>query len=88
MGLNSAAKDAQSLNVYSVWSQILKSLANVRSVFSEHKIIHQGLRSFTLRLISPATEKLGWEFSNMEDFLTGQLRTLLISAAGSAGHQK
>jgi hypothetical protein len=41
-----------------------------------------------LQLVTPATEKIGWKYSGKEDFLTGQLRALLISAAGGAGHKR
>ncbi|KAH0558894.1 hypothetical protein GP486_004479, partial [Trichoglossum hirsutum] len=72
---------------YLVWAQVINSLANVRSVFAGNEEIAAGLKEFTLRLVTPATEKIGWEFSDEEDFLTGQLRALLISAAGGAGHK-
>lgn len=39
-----------------------------------------------MKLVSPAVEKLGWEFKPNEDYLTGQLRKLLIAMAGNAGH--
>ena len=71
----------------SVWSQIVGSLANIRSVFADNEEISAALKTYTLRLVSAATEKIGWEFEPKEDFLTGQLRALLISTAGSAGHK-
>ena len=71
----------------SVWSQVVSSLANVRSVFADNDLLAGGLKKFVLELITPATEKIGWEFGPNEDFLTGQLRSLLISTAGGAGHQ-
>lgn len=47
-----------------------------------------GLKKFTLNLVAAETEKIGWDFRPDEDFLTGQLRALLITAAGDAGHKK
>ena len=47
----------------------------------------EGLKKFTLKLVTPTTEKIGWEFET-QDFLEGQLRALLMAAAGSAGHEK
>lgn len=41
-----------------------------------------------MRLISPATEKIAWDFAPNESFLDGQLRALLIGAAGGGGHEK
>ncbi|GAM83721.1 hypothetical protein ANO11243_017100 [Dothideomycetidae sp. 11243] len=70
-----------------VWSEIVASLGNIRSIFADDAEIAEGLRQFTLKLVTPATEKIGWEFKQSDDFLTGQLRTLLIAAAGLAGHE-
>ena len=72
----------------SVWGQIISSLENIRSIFADNKALTTGLRVFTLRLIAPATEKIGWDFAPGEDYLAGQLRALLLSTAGSAGHEK
>ena len=76
------------LIINSVWSQIIASLGNIRSIFADNKSLATGLRLFTVRLVAPATEKIGWEFAPSEDYLTGQLRALLLSTAGSAGHEK
>jgi hypothetical protein len=46
------------------------------------------LKKFTLALASPAAEKIGWEFKADEDYLTVQLRKLLIGMAGFAGHER
>ena len=63
------------------------SLSNVRSVFASNEAISTGLKTFTLRLVESATENIGWDFKPDEDFLTGQLRALLIGTAGLAGHK-
>lgn len=72
---------------YLVWSQISSSVANLRSVFSQNDSVAAGLKKFTLALASPAAEKIGWEFKADEDYLTVQLRKLLIGMAGFAGHE-
>ena len=72
---------------YHVWSQVLTSLGNIRSVFADNEKVADGLKKFTLKLVAPAAEKIGWEFKN-KDFLQGQMRALLITAAGGAGHEK
>ena len=72
---------------YLVWSQISSSLSKVRSVFSSNKEVSEGLKKYALKLVSPAAESIGWEFSDNEDYLTGQLRKLLIAMAGGAGHE-
>ncbi|OJJ44851.1 hypothetical protein ASPZODRAFT_134244 [Penicilliopsis zonata CBS 506.65] len=72
---------------YLVWSQISSSLAHLRSVFSQNKEVAAALKTFTLSLSSPAAEKIGWEFKPDDDYLTIQLRKLLIAMAGNAGHE-
>ena len=71
----------------SVWSEVLSSLGNIRSIFAEDATVSEGLRQYALKLVSKATDKVGWEFDAKDDFLTGQLRALLITTAGMAGHQ-
>jgi hypothetical protein len=71
-----------------VWSQVLSALGTVKSVFSEHSEVSESLKKFTLKLISPAVEKIGWESFPSDDFLTSQLRALLILTAGLSGHEK
>lgn len=73
---------------YLVWQQIISSLATVKSIFADDVAVSDGLKAFTIKLISTAVKKIGWEFSEKEDFLTGQLRALLISTAGSNGHTR
>ncbi|KAJ5745559.1 Alanine/arginine aminopeptidase [Penicillium odoratum] len=72
---------------YLVWSQVSSSLANLRSVFSQNEAVAEGLKKFTKTLAAPAAEKLGWEFRSNEDYLTIQLRKLLIAMAGNAGEE-
>ncbi|KAF2432236.1 hypothetical protein EJ08DRAFT_585779 [Tothia fuscella] len=74
-------------NIVSVWQQIITALGNVRSIFSEDSEISAGLKNFALKLVTPATDKVGWKFAHEEDLLTGQLRALLISNAGLSGHK-
>jgi aminopeptidase N len=72
---------------YLVWSEVLSSLGNIRSVFADDEQVSEGLRQFSLRLVDQATRKIGWEFAPNEDYLTGQLRALLLSSAGLSGHE-
>jgi hypothetical protein len=57
-------------------------------VFSEDPVITDGLKDFTLKLVSPAVQKIGWEASPDEDLLTSQLRARLILSAGISGHKE
>jgi aminopeptidase N len=70
---------------YRVWSQILSSLSNVKSIFGDVPDISAGLKKFTVKLVGPAMKKIGWEFVPDEDHLKGMLRSLLISQSGSSG---
>lgn len=72
---------------YLVWSEVVSSLNKIISVFSSDEQVSGGLRKFKLRLVSAATDKIGWEFRPHDDYLTGQLRALLLQNAGLAGHE-
>lgn len=72
---------------YLVWSEVISTLSKIRSTFSSDAEVAEGLRLFTLKLTTSATDKIGWQFGEGEDYLTGQLRALLLQAAGLAGHE-
>lgn len=69
-----------------VWSQVLDSIALIKSIFGDDEVIKQGVESFTLKLIDEAVAKVGWEPTEGEDYLTGLLRKRLILTAGVNGH--
>ena len=56
-------------------------------MFSGSEDISEGLRKYHLKLITPAVEKVGWEFKDGESYLVGQLRASLLLSAGIVGHQ-
>jgi aminopeptidase N len=68
-----------------LWSQVITSLVNVKSIFGDVPDVAQGLKKFTVKLVTPALKKLGWEFAPNEEQLVGLLRSTLISQAGGAG---
>ncbi|KAF2793513.1 aminopeptidase-like protein [Melanomma pulvis-pyrius CBS 109.77] len=86
-GLLALVERFQDESEYLVWSQILTTLGSVRSVFSGTGDISEGLRDYSLKLVTPAVEKVGWEFKEGESFLVGQLRAALILSAGLIGHK-
>ncbi|KAF2182780.1 hypothetical protein K469DRAFT_711475 [Zopfia rhizophila CBS 207.26] len=86
-GLLAFVERFQDESEYLVWSQILANLGNVRNVFSDVEDISNGLKKFALTLVTPAVEKIGWEFKKGEAFLIGQLRAALILSAGLVGHK-
>lgn len=86
-GLLALVENFQDESDYLAWSQILLNLGNIRSIFSGTEDIEEGLKKFHLKLITPAVEKVGWDFNEGEGFLQGQLRAALILSAGLVGHQ-
>lgn len=69
---------------YFVWQEISARLANIRATWGNTEL-SSGLNEFTKSLMTPLYEKLGWEFAAGEDFLTSQLRSLVIASAGTVG---
>jgi len=57
-------------------------------VFSQNEAVAEGLKKFAGGLSSPAVNKIGWEFKPDEDYLTVQLRKLLIAMSGLAGNER
>ncbi|KAI0389382.1 peptidase family M1 [Xylariaceae sp. FL0594] len=71
---------------YLVWAQVLDSLGTLKSIFGGDETLKKGLESFSLKLVSDAVEKIGWEFPEGEDYLTGLLRKRLLLHAAASGH--
>lgn len=70
---------------YDLWVEIFKRLNTISSVwFEQDSEVKNALEKFTQSVLSNNLKKLGWEFAESEDFLTGQLRVLFISQAVSA----
>lgn len=67
-----------------VWTIISGSLSYLERVVQESE--RELLASFTRSLMSPALERLGWQPAADESELTGQLRSILVSALGSVGN--
>ncbi|KAI1809865.1 peptidase family M1-domain-containing protein [Poronia punctata] len=71
---------------YLVWAQVLDSLSTLKAVFGQDDTIKKGLEAFSLKLVGDAVEKIGWEFPEGEDYLTGLLRKRLLLHATANGH--
>ncbi|KAG5924715.1 hypothetical protein E4U42_004567 [Claviceps africana] len=69
-----------------VWTQVLDSIASVRSVFAEDEDIKKGLEAFTLRLIADKAGEVGWESAPDEGYLDTILRKHILGTAVSVGH--
>lgn len=67
---------------YDLWGEIFKQLNTLTSAwFEQDDEVKAALQKLTQSILAHNLEKLGWEFAEGEDFLTGQLRTLFISQA-------
>ncbi|KAF2203294.1 hypothetical protein GQ43DRAFT_479165 [Delitschia confertaspora ATCC 74209] len=86
-GLLALVERFQDEKEYLVWSQVLTNLSNIRNVFADIPDISKALTKFSLNLITPAVEKIGWDFKEGEGFLDVQLRVALIMSAGLVGHK-
>ncbi|KAG6024767.1 hypothetical protein E4U41_001688 [Claviceps citrina] len=69
-----------------VWTQVLDSIASVKSVFSEDKDIKKGLEKFTLKLISGKARAVGWDAAAEEGYLETIQRKRILGTAVSNGH--
>ncbi|KAG6266511.1 hypothetical protein E4U47_005743 [Claviceps purpurea] len=69
-----------------VWTQVLDSIASVKSVFSEDKDIKKGLDKFTLKLISSKANEVGWESAPNEGYLDTILRKHILGTGVSISH--
>ena len=73
---------------YRTWSAISNALNRCSYIFSHDERIVAGLGKFRLRLVTPAIERIGFEFDPNEDHLVTMLRKLLLHFARKAGHEK
>ncbi|KAF8953474.1 hypothetical protein CPC16_000705 [Podila verticillata] len=72
---------------YVVWELLSQRVGEISSVFTENSRINQGIKHFQRNLVDRMVQKLGWEFPEGEDYLTGRLRNVILRAAGRAGHE-
>jgi aminopeptidase 2 len=88
-GMLSLLKSFDSENSYVVWNEILSRLNAVRSawIFEDEKV-KSALKSFQLFLCADKAHELGWTFSENEDHVMSQFKSLLFGSAGLAGDEK
>jgi len=67
---------------YFVWDELLKRLSQLQSAWYQQpeKVIN-GLRAFSMTLVSEKFTEIGWEAKPDEDYLTSQLRPTLLKEA-------
>lgn len=72
-----------------VWNEILTRINAVRNTWIfEDESIKDALKAFQLNLCSTKAHELGWEFSENEDHILSQFKSLMFGSAGLAGDQK
>ncbi|KAI0461984.1 hypothetical protein LJB42_004589 [Komagataella kurtzmanii] len=72
---------------YVVWSEIIKSVEHLNSVWSEtsDQRLSDSLTKFCRELFASQSERLGFEPKGNESYFDGQLRPLILLAAGTSG---
>jgi aminopeptidase 2 len=72
-----------------VWNEIISRISGVRStwIFQDEKT-KAALKAFQLNLTSAKAHELGWEFSENEDHILSQFKSLMFGSAGLAGDAK
>ena len=72
-----------------VWNEILSRMSSVRNTWMfEDEAARDGLKAFQRQLVSKKAHELGWEFSENEDHIMGQFKSLMFGSAGLAGDEK
>lgn len=72
-----------------VWNEILTRINAVRNTWIfEDESTKDALKAFQLSLTSAKAHELGWEFSENEDHIQSQFKSLLFGSAGLAGDEK
>ena len=81
-GFLSLAENFKKETNFFVWDELLKRLGQLQSAWYEQpdKVIN-ALRAFSMNLVSEKVVEVGWEAKPGEDYLTSQLRPLLIKEA-------
>jgi len=71
---------------FTIWSDIAINLGTVTSVWAADASAPK-LKTFVRNFFSPIAEQLGWEKKIGEEDNTSMLRSVVLTKAGSAGHE-
>jgi aminopeptidase N len=81
-GFLSLAQNFTQESNYFVWDELLKRLSQLQSAWYEQpENVINGLRAFSMSLVSEKFAEIGWEARSGEDYLTSQLRPTLLKEA-------
>jgi aminopeptidase 2 len=88
-GILNLLKSFDTESAYIVWNEILTRINSVRSTWIfEDEDTKAALKRFQLQLCSAKAHELGWEFSENEDHILSQFKSLMFGSAGMAGDEK
>jgi aminopeptidase 2 len=88
-GILSLLKNFDTETSYVVWNQILTRINAMRNAWTfEDERVKDALKKFQLGLCSAKAHELGWEFSDDEDHVLSQFKSLMFGSAGLAGDKK
>ncbi|KAI9671537.1 MAG: Aminopeptidase 2 mitochondrial [Caeruleum heppii] len=88
-GVLGLLKGFDSESEFVVWDEILSRISSVRSAWTfEDQQIRDGMKAFQRDLVSDKAHRAGWHFSEGEDHIQQEFKSLLFGSAGLAGDQK
>jgi len=88
-GTLSLLKSFSSEQEFVVWGELTGWIGSLRSawVFEDQKV-KDGLKAFYRDLTSTKAHQLGWQFSENEDNIMAQFKSMMFAAAGTSGDEK
>ena len=88
-GILSLLKSFDTESNFVVWNEILTRISAIRSTWIfEDEATKAALKAFQLNLCSKKAHELGWHFSDNEDHIQSQFKSLMFGSAGLAGDDK
>jgi aminopeptidase 2 len=85
-GVLALLKSFDSESEYVVWDEITTRIASVRNAWTfEDSKVQDALKAFQRELVSEKAHKAGWKFTDGEDHVQQQFKSLLFGTAGLSG---
>lgn len=88
-GILNLLKSFDTESAYIVWNEILTRINSVRNTWIfEDESTKSALKRFQLQLCSAKAHELGWTFTENEDHVLSQFKSLMFGSAGMAGDEE
>lgn len=85
-GVLSLLKSFNEESAFVVWNEIVSRLSAIQSAWIfEDAAVRDSLEAFQRDLVSPMAHKLGWTFSDADDHISQQFKSMLFGSAGLSG---